>query len=195
MCLVPGCDRPLRARGYCNPHYIRFRTKGDPLAGGPMRGAPIAWLNAHVSHDGVGCLLWPFSRMSNGYGNLTHDGETKLAHRMMCEKVHGNPPHPASEAAHSCGRGADGCVAPDHLRWATASENQTDRVAHGTSNRGQRNGRVVLSDTEVLSIASMRRRGSKYKTISAITGVPVSTIGSICNGNNWSWLTGIRRAA
>lgn len=25
MCSRPGCDKPLRARGYCNSHYSAFR--------------------------------------------------------------------------------------------------------------------------------------------------------------------------
>jgi hypothetical protein len=27
MCSKPGCDRPVRARGYCSSHYSNFREK------------------------------------------------------------------------------------------------------------------------------------------------------------------------
>lgn len=31
-CTVPGCDTPLWAKGYCNPHYQRHRRYGSPYA-------------------------------------------------------------------------------------------------------------------------------------------------------------------
>ena len=43
-CSIEGCGRSVRARGWCNAHYIRYRRHGDPLAGGaqlspdPRRG-------------------------------------------------------------------------------------------------------------------------------------------------------------
>lgn len=30
-CSVPGCGKPHYARGYCNPHYQRWKKHGDPL--------------------------------------------------------------------------------------------------------------------------------------------------------------------
>lgn len=41
-CSVDECDRPVKALGYCNPHYTRFHRTGDPLTGGPIRKAPKA---------------------------------------------------------------------------------------------------------------------------------------------------------
>jgi hypothetical protein len=29
-CAIEGCDRVHKARGYCNRHYVRWRTHGDP---------------------------------------------------------------------------------------------------------------------------------------------------------------------
>lgn len=29
-CLIQDCENPVRARGWCNKHYIRWRTQGDP---------------------------------------------------------------------------------------------------------------------------------------------------------------------
>lgn len=31
-CTIEGCDRPHRARGWCNAHYWQWSKRGDPLA-------------------------------------------------------------------------------------------------------------------------------------------------------------------
>lgn len=31
VCAIPGCDTESHARGWCNKHYQRWRTHGDPL--------------------------------------------------------------------------------------------------------------------------------------------------------------------
>lgn len=54
-CKAPGCDlTPANSKvrfklGYCNPHYLRFSTHGDPLAGNP---SPIV-LKAIDHKDGT----------------------------------------------------------------------------------------------------------------------------------------------
>lgn len=30
-CSIEGCGSPVRARGWCNRHYLRWRRSGDPL--------------------------------------------------------------------------------------------------------------------------------------------------------------------
>lgn len=35
-CSVAGCEKPVRARGWCNSHYLRWRRCGDPLG---LRGS------------------------------------------------------------------------------------------------------------------------------------------------------------
>lgn len=36
-CTVPGCGRPLAARGWCLTHYRRWRRDGDPRPATPIR--------------------------------------------------------------------------------------------------------------------------------------------------------------
>lgn len=87
------------------------------------------WIKAHADYPHKDCcLIWPFGTNSTGYGLTTFEGEKQsYAHRAMCKHVKGDPPTPAHQAAHSCERGADGCVNPHHLDWKTPSENQHDR--------------------------------------------------------------------
>lgn len=83
------------------------------------------WIRAHLDYPHKDwCLLWPFSRNTNGYG---HVGRHILVHRLMCKHRNGPPPAGRPFAAHSCERGHDGCVNPWHLDWKNPSENQLDR--------------------------------------------------------------------
>lgn len=145
ICSVPDCGKPSLARGWCSAHWHRHRRLGDPLGGGKMRapvGEPLRYLREVVlAFDGDECLIWPYARTSSGYGNLGIEDGNAVVSRLVCERVYGPPPTPDHEAAHSCGRGHEGCVTQNHLSWKTATENQADRVAHGTVNSGQRNGR------------------------------------------------------
>lgn len=96
-------------------------------------GVTGQWLDSQVAYDGPDCLKWPFGCDSHGYGQVAYAGKVRRAHRVMCELVNGPPPTPDHEAAHSCGRGANGCVNPKHLSWKTRSENHLDRRGHGTA--------------------------------------------------------------
>jgi hypothetical protein len=95
------------------------------------RGRCMAWLLAHVDYRHDDCLKWPFSRDNHGYGQLGHEGKVFKAHRKMCELKNGAVPSPDHEAAHSCNRGHQGCINPNHLSWKTRSANQQDRTGHG----------------------------------------------------------------
>lgn len=106
-----------------------------------------------------------------------------LVHRLVCHAFHGAPPSPKHHAAHN-----DGVRTNNHagnLRWATARENEADKIAHGTSlagrasavpierrpygarhgrhtkpeatARGERAGRAKLTEAQVIAIRADRR--------------------------------------
>ena len=187
-CSVDGCDGKVKARGLCSKHYHRWERHGDPLGGLTQHGEPLKWLNDHSTYDGNDCLVWPFSTDSRGVGSVYVNGATIKASRMMCIIVHGEPPDASYEAAHSCGNGHLGCVTPGHLRWATSSENQMDRVEHGTSNRGSKNGQSVLTEAQVLTIKRKLAVGEQGKVLAVQNSVSPMTISAIKNGTRWGWL-------
>lgn len=190
LCVVATCRQVVEAYGYCRNHSRRLKKYGDPLAGPTFRGAPRAWLEAHRSHTGAGCLVWPFHRKANGYGELTlRDGSRQrlYAHREMCILANGNPPSPEHEAAHSCGKGHEGCVHPQHLRWDTARGNCADRLIHGTDTRGVRNGRAKLSEDDVRAIRAMAS-GMTLTAIAHQFSISVKTAWSIVERQTWGWL-------
>lgn len=183
-CSVEGCAKPRRVGGLCNSHYKRSSRHGDPFGGGTVRGEPMAWIHAHVGYDADDCLRWPYGGKGDGYGAVGRE----RAHRIMCELAHGPAPSLEHEAAHSCGMGHIGCVHPRHLSWKTKSENQMDRVQHGTSNRGERSAFNVLSEAQVLEIWS-NPNGETAAALARRYGVAHGTIRSIRAGRSWGWLT------
>lgn len=87
--------------------------------------------------EGEGCVAWPYGTNGVGYG-LVSIGKSKrvLAHRVSCERKNGPPPTEKHHAAHECGNGHLGCVAPWHLSWKTPKENAADIDRHGRRLRG-----------------------------------------------------------
>lgn len=106
----------------------------------------------------------------------------------MCMVAHGEPPTGSHEAAHSCGNGREGCVNPRHLRWATPVENQSDKVAHGTTYRGERHWSAKLTEVEVKEIRALLGTMSQA-AIARLYGVDPSAVSEIKSGKTWGWLS------
>lgn len=191
ICSVDACNRPSRARGMCVMHYARTMKHGNAsTARGVHRksqktGAEIDRL---VTHEGDDCVQWPFYRDGNGYARVSVDGKHNYVHRLICERVHGPAPTPKHQAAHSCGKGHEGCVNPRHLRWATAKENVADRKVHGTQMYGEDAPRAKLSERDVRHIRRWLERGYSQPRVAKEFGVSVSVIHDITTGKSWGWL-------
>lgn len=145
-------------------------------------GKTIQWLRDHVGYSEDYCLIWPFFRNPNGYGQLTYLGKTGWAHRMMCELAHAEPPTPEHEAAHSCGNGHMGCASPKHLSWKTRAGNGLDCREHGTHVRS-RSGSSRLTDAQADQIRVLK--GKKTQAEIAFTfGVSEPTVRDIFLGRS-----------
>lgn len=190
LCLIEGCDHPVKARGYCSRHYQRLMTFGDPLGGGTYSGEPRRFFEETVlTYKGDDCLIWPYGKDQNGYGKI-HVGDTiRFVHRLACEAINGPPPSKDHQAAHSCGNGRGGCVNPNHTRWATQVENEKDKLIHGTHIRGENNVSSKFKETDIHKIRqsyakgeyTQRQLGDKY-------GVHQVYISQIITGKKWGWL-------
>ena len=188
ICSILDCNKPHYARGWCHPHYERWRAHCDPMAGGktPAKaGEPLNWLMANVDYDDDHCLTWPYAPAGHGYGRVVFDGKPSTATRLMCILAHGEPLSSTHEAAHSCGKGHEGCVNPRHLRWATPSENQADQVIHGTATRGERNAQSKLTSA---AVAEIRAAPPGLARLARQFGVSVASISMIRNRKTWTWL-------
>lgn len=195
-CSVDGCNGSAHtdgggARGWCSMHVQRWRKHGTPLGiGNTSRGQAREYLEkTALPYQGGECLIWPFSRNQWGYGTtLRPDGKHWLVSRYICTALHGEPPSPKYEAAHSCGNGHLGCVTPSHLSWKTPLENSADKFIHGTTRAGERSPNAKLSEMQVKEIMSMRETAtSRY--LAKVYGVGKTTISAIWSGKKWGSVT------
>jgi hypothetical protein len=140
-CLVDDCDRPHDAHGYCSLHRQRWERFGDPLRENVIAspGNPEAFFQQALKCTSDECLIWPYGRDNRGYAQMSWRKRGKAIKKVycaVCEEVHGTPPTPKHEAAHSCGNGHLGCINPRHLRWLTHKENLAEMRAHGRGANG-----------------------------------------------------------
>ncbi|MGN7750604.1 hypothetical protein [Sinorhizobium sp. 22678] len=119
---------------------------------------------------------------------MTKDGERGIVSRFLCEDTKGAPPTPKHEAAHSCGNGKFGCVTKRHISWKTPAENQADRLAHGTHNRGERCGTSKLTEREAREILSLKGKESQ-RSIAKRFGIIQQTVSQIHSKKTWAWLS------
>src|SRR6185312_7030300 len=90
--------------------------------------------------------------------SLFKDGSqfVRYAHRLVLEAFVGPCPD-GMECCHNDGNPANNRV--ENLRWDTTSANQLDREAHGTSNRGEQQGRSKLKDDYIPIIKKLYEVG------------------------------------
>lgn len=188
ICEISGCDKKVKTKNLCNSHYLRLWRHGSPLLGGAFRlGDPLGWLEENKDYSGDQCLEWPFSAGDQGRGVVRINGRSVSAPRAICILAHGEPPSDDHQAAHYCGNGHLGCVNPKHLRWATRSENEADKVIHGTLRRGVRINTNVLSEAQVREIR-LRIKTERGRDLAVEFGVSPSAISGIKLGHSWAWL-------
>jgi len=137
---------------------------------------------------------------NHGYLMVTlhHDGNqvTRLVHRLVCAAFHADPPTRRHQAAHENGDRSDN--RQSNLRWATPSENNLDKNAHGTmrvgSNhhaiyrpecmpRGSSHGNAKLTEEVVIKIRADTRSQSK---IARDLGVSQSLISQVKRRKVWA---------
>lgn len=184
LCKIDGCRKPAGRREWCFGHYYRWRKYGDPNAGSTANGEPLAFIEKVISCEDDRCVPWPFAKTKDGYAKIFVNGALRTATRIICEKVHGEPVND-QQAAHSCGNSQ--CVNPRHLRWATVSENHSDKLIHGTDRRGEKCPTARLSKADVLEIRRLR----SVKTLQQIAdqfGVSKGYVSLVHTRRRWAWL-------
>lgn len=122
QCSIDECEKPSRARSWCDMHYQRWQKHGGPLATLTYYGDPEAAFLARTEPlvGDPGCIIWTGGLSRDGYGKLRVNGRMVPAHRYSWERTNG--PIPDDRILdHACWERS--CVNPEHLRLATRSQN------------------------------------------------------------------------
>lgn len=191
ICSVPGCGKINYSRQMCRPHYSKAMLGLIPLPDRvkPTKNTINDFVNRAAACEDEACLIWPWARnQKTGYGILPSLSFSPVVSRHVCFVRHGPPPSLDHETAHRCGKGHEGCVNGAHLRWATKSENQLDRIAHDTHTRGTRNSNAVLNEDAVHDIRAQLKSGVPEVALAAKYGVVKETIYAVRDGKTWAWL-------
>jgi hypothetical protein len=123
-CLIDGCPRTAKCRGYCKNHYIRERNKNRiPKL---ERPTPLERFARLVKVEpATGCHLWQGAATRpgpDGYGLFKASTKTtRIAHRWLWEQTRGPLPQEMHLDHFVCE--VRRCVNLDHVRPTTPREN------------------------------------------------------------------------
>lgn len=128
-CSVHGCERAIRARGLCAPHYTAKRRSGELARLAPVSTKERFWAKVKKTPD---CWVWVGAIRETGYGAFRgDDAETVRPHRYSFAEAYGYMPD--GDVDHRCGNRA--CVRPDHLRDADRKQNMENLTVLRSNNR------------------------------------------------------------
>jgi len=123
-CIIDGCMKPSKARGWCAAHWARWRSTGDPLGSVPRPSSLELFMRKVRTSKPDDCWIWVGSLNNQGYGwcRRTKEG-VLLAHRLSYELFRGEIPE-GMFVLHRCDT-------PAHLFLGTAKDNARDMVSKG----------------------------------------------------------------
>jgi len=118
---------------------------------------------------------------------LVRDGKVygRSVHRLVLEAFVGPCPD-GFQGCHNDGNNTNNDIS--NLRWASASDNQLDRVKHGTHLRGQQNPRTTLSNVDVQFIKSYPVSRKANTFLADGYGVKRAVVEKIRNGETWRYV-------
>lgn len=130
-----------------------------------------------------GCWEWTGCLSKCGYGVLTCDRKTTLAHRISYEMYVGAL-DPKLSVCHACDNPP--CVNPNHLFLGSHAQNMRDASIKGRMHIGSRNGSAKLTEKEVIEIIKLHGSGNcTQHSLSVMFGVDSSSICAIVTGRTW----------
>lgn len=126
----------------------------------------------------------PCTLKRGGYLGLSlwqnNKGKMHYLHQIVAYTYCGERPSPNHCVAHADGDKTNNHA--DNLRWATRIENERDKIVHGRTNRGERNGQAKISDETARSIMAAYASGQKQQAIADRYGIDQGHVSNIVRG-------------
>jgi hypothetical protein len=127
--------------------------------------------------------------LTNGYQGVTlSDGNgyyrTEAVHVLVLETFVGDRPSVTHDGAHTDGDRSNNAL--ENLSWKTKSENERDKVRHGTHARGERDANARLTETDVLAIRRRHAAGESGRDLATAFGVTATQISRIVLRQSWN---------
>ena len=126
-----------------------------------------------------GCWIWMLSTTKGGYGKMSVDGKSRIAHREVWKAKNGDVPD-GLLLCHRCD--TPSCVNPDHLFLGTHADNAMDMVSKGRAAKGARVFLTKLTEEKVRQIRSM---SGSSKSIAKQMGVCEASVWNVKNRVTW----------
>lgn len=163
------------------------------LVGEPAMTDKLAWGTGLIEFRRLAaletdeCVIWPYSVSADGYGRVWVAGRHRYAHRCALA-LREQLPSQLHHAAHGpCQQRR--CMNYRHLRWATAAENEADKVLAGRTNSGTRNGNAWLTPELVTEIRNRHARGDvSQAALARDYGICKMQISKIVRNKAWTIL-------
>lgn len=189
ICSLDDCTRVHYGRGYCNLHYSRWRTHGDPhtvATGHRYTTLDVSErLHKHSESEGA-CRVYTRGNPSrSGHRLISINGRDIGVHRAAWEAANG--PIPAGLCVcHKCDNPS--CINVQHLFLGTVADNNADRDRKGrqVAPVGSKHPRAKVAEWQVLEIRKLYAAGGmSQRSLAAQYGVSQRAIWNILSGNGW----------
>ena len=136
-----------------------------------------------------GCLVARLNPCGYAFVTFFQQGKCKhyRVHQLVCRAFNGEPPTPKHEPNHKDHVRSNNRA--DNLEWMTRKENLQWAKLHGRNNRGSRNGRSKLVESDVLQIIHLLKTTRLTHTVIAEQfGVTDGAVQQINVGRRWQYL-------
>jgi hypothetical protein len=112
--------------------------------------------------------------------------KTVAVHKLIMLAFEGPKPFANADIRHVDGDYTNN--RPTNLVYGTRAQNEQDKLRHGTSNRGTRNGQSKLTPDKVRYLRRLKSQGWSNRRVAAELGISYAQVGRIDRGLDWAWL-------